>query len=170
MVFIRYLFRELTLPKNYLMALLIGLSINLLQGNGPFDSLVAYLVPVLVQAFSKAEMRFRNRERDLLARLPQHRADPVMVVDRKGQIVMASGKAWREHKPCHTVCTLQALFGEEPAEALLAEMNACPEGVASGTYLCPALGRPYTVHYCLEEGEWLVWLTAVLPESAGVPA
>ncbi len=81
--YLEKLFRELIAPVNYLLALGIGLVIQLLQGNPVLSSPVPYAVPVLVQAFSKSLLRFRARHNDLLLSLPGRREDQAFIVDRK---------------------------------------------------------------------------------------
>jgi hypothetical protein len=88
-----YLWVEFTSPINYLIAVLVGLIIQLGQGNAPWASLLPYLTPVVVQSFSKATVKYRDRYNRLLLQLPAERSDPALVVDRKGMIMAAAGRS-----------------------------------------------------------------------------
>jgi HD-GYP domain-containing protein (c-di-GMP phosphodiesterase class II) len=90
-IYISYILRELISPINYLIALLIGVLINLLQGGSPMFSAVPYLVPVAVQALSKGTVKFRSREMHLLVQLPKERIDPAFVMGPDGEVLACSG-------------------------------------------------------------------------------
>ncbi|MFW5827434.1 MAG: hypothetical protein ACOCU4_05045, partial [Alkalispirochaeta sp.] len=88
-----YLGAEFSAPINYLIAGLVGLIIQVGQGNVPWASVLPYLTPVVVQSFSKATVKFRGRYNRLLLQLPAERQDPAMVVDRQGVIMAAAGRS-----------------------------------------------------------------------------
>lgn len=87
-----YLLAELRSPINYLIAGVVGATILLLQGYSPLGSWIPYIVPVLVQSFSKAGLRYSNRGNEILLKLPQEREDPALVVSDTGEILAATGR------------------------------------------------------------------------------
>ncbi|MFO8042959.1 MAG: hypothetical protein R6U25_07145 [Alkalispirochaeta sp.] len=88
-----YLGVELSSPINYLIAGLVGLIIQVGQGNAPWASVLPYLTPIVVQSFSKATVKYRDRYNRLLLQLPAERHDPALVVDRDGVIMAAAGRS-----------------------------------------------------------------------------
>ena len=88
---LKYTGRELINPVTYLVAFLIGATINALQGNGLFFSAVPYVVPLFVQGFAKATLKFKTRDIDILCQLPAERQDPAFVINRQGLIIAAEG-------------------------------------------------------------------------------
>ncbi|MEX2444202.1 MAG: hypothetical protein WD492_11380 [Alkalispirochaeta sp.] len=88
-----YLWVEFASPINYVIAGLVGLIIQVGQGNAPWASLLPYLTPVVVQSFSKATVKYRDRYNRLLLQLPAERHDPALVVDRQGVIMAAAGRS-----------------------------------------------------------------------------
>jgi len=88
-----YLRVEFSSPINYLIAGLVGLIIQIGQGNLPWASVLPYLTPVIVQSFSKATVKYRDRYNRLLLQLPAERQDPALVVDRTGAIMAAAGRS-----------------------------------------------------------------------------
>jgi HD-GYP domain-containing protein (c-di-GMP phosphodiesterase class II) len=91
-VYLRYLAHEFLGPVNYLIAIGIGLLILTLQGSSPFASIVPYLVPIFVQAFSKSYVKFSSRHKEMLLSLPARRRDPVFLMNPDGSILLSSGK------------------------------------------------------------------------------
>ncbi len=68
-------------------ACLIGAAINAAQGKDIFFSAVPYVIPLLVQGFAKASLKFKIKDIDLLCQLPAERKDPAFVSDQKGRII-----------------------------------------------------------------------------------
>src|SRR6056297_3775007 len=91
-IFFRLLGKEFISPLNYLMAFLIGITISFFQGLGVFYSAVPFIVPIIVQAISKASVKFGNRNLNLLVRLPMERKDPAFVMNEKGSVIASEGK------------------------------------------------------------------------------
>ena len=97
-VFLKFLSKELINPITYLVAFLIGASINVFQGNSIFFSAIAYFVPIFVKVFAKASIKFKNSDMDFLCQLPAQRQDPVFVIDKDGRIVATAGNTRRLFK------------------------------------------------------------------------
>jgi len=87
----KYWFTEWARPINYLTALLVGIVINILQSKGPFGSVYPFLIPMLVQSFVRAGVRYKNRHAEILLQLPGERKDPAFVMDKGGQIITSAG-------------------------------------------------------------------------------
>ena len=117
-VFLKFLSKELINPITYLVAFLIGASINIFQGNSIFFSAVPYIVPLFVQGFAKASLRFKNRDMDILCQLPSQRQDPVFVVDKDGRIVATAGNT-RKLFEKNNIKKIHDLFENPEAKTIL---------------------------------------------------
>ncbi|MCG8702273.1 MAG: hypothetical protein MI922_29750 [Bacteroidales bacterium] len=91
LIYLKYLLKELISPINYILAFLIGFTINFFQGIGIFSSTVPFIVPIIVQSISKSGVKFKNRQVQTLVRLPQLRKDPTFVMKKSGEIVACDG-------------------------------------------------------------------------------
>jgi hypothetical protein len=94
LIYLKFLFLEVIQPINYAAAFLIGATINIAQGNTIFFSLVPYVVPVLVQAFTKASVKYGNRKKEILLMLPGECKDPAFVMNAKGKILASTGNSY----------------------------------------------------------------------------
>ena len=115
---LKYLAKELINPITYLVAFLIGATINTLQGNGLWSSAVPYIVPLFVQCFAKASKKFKNKDMDILCQLPAERQDPVFVIDKKGWVVATAGNTKKLFKR-HRIKKLHDMFEKSEAEMIL---------------------------------------------------
>ena len=116
--FAKYLGKEIISPINYVTAFLIGAAINIAQGQAIFFSSVPYVIPLFVQALSKASVRFKNRELYILSLLPAERKDPVFIIDSSGKIIVSKGKTNAFLKR-HLIDNIHQLFSAEDAKAIL---------------------------------------------------
>jgi hypothetical protein len=91
LLFLKFTGKELINPVTYLVAFLIGATINAAQGNSILFSAVPYVVPLFVQGFAKASLKFKNKDMDILCQLPAERKDPAFVIDREGGIIASEG-------------------------------------------------------------------------------
>jgi hypothetical protein len=115
---LKYLVKEFFNPITYLVAFLIGATINTLEGNGLWFSAVPYVVPLFVQNLAKASLKFKNREMDILCQLPAERHDPVFVVEGDGSVAATAGNTKMLFER-HHIKKLHDLFGNDEAETLL---------------------------------------------------
>ncbi|MGD8493856.1 MAG: hypothetical protein PVH44_09625, partial [Desulfobacterales bacterium] len=115
---LKYLAKELINPITYLVAFFIGATINTLQGNGLWFSAIPYIVPLFVQGFAKASIKFKNKDMDILCQLPAERQDPVFVIDKKGWVVATAGNTKKLFKK-HRIKKLDDLFEKSEAETIL---------------------------------------------------
>ncbi|MFA0963179.1 hypothetical protein AB9P05_15355 [Roseivirga sp. BDSF3-8] len=164
-----FLFNEFKEVKLYFLSALIGAAINSLQGHDIFGAWEPYLVPLLALSLTKALSAYRHRERDLIARMPEVRSEPVFVTEADGQIMLGAGKGWNTITTAG-IGSLGDLFGAEATNRLLDEMVLRQEGQSEDCYFSPAMGKTYHVHYCMEGENWLVWLSAVSSEELKVSA
>lgn len=161
-----YLRAELAAPVNYIIAVGIGAAILLLQGAGLFTSPVPYVVPVLVQAFSKSYIRFRARHTERLLSLPAEREDPAFIMDRGGAILLSSGKTQKLFADAG-VQSLGDLLREDDARRILEEISAAAAGAGHSSSVplefegySPLTERWYAVKISIKGGgeDVLVWL------------
>ena len=117
-LFLNFLGKELINPITYLVAFLIGATINAAQGNGLFFSAVPYVVPLLVQGFAKAYIKFKSRDMDILCQLPAERKDPAFVIDNEGRIVAIAGNTKTFFKK-NNIQKIHDLIGSPEARTLL---------------------------------------------------
>jgi serine phosphatase RsbU (regulator of sigma subunit) len=167
-LFLKYLAKELINPITYLIAFLIGATINTLQGNGIWFSAVPYIVPLFVQGIAKASIKFKNKDIDILCQLPAERQDPVFVVDKKGRVVAAAGNTKKFFKS-HRIEKLYDLFEKSEAETIL---NATKE-IRTKWQTEPLelnskiTGKWYQVKTKLGEGgHVLIWLDEISSRKA----
>jgi len=118
LVYLKFLSKELINPISYLIAFLIGASINTLQGNGILFSAVPYAVPLFVQSFAKASIKFKNKEMDILCQLPAERQDPVFVIAKDGRIAATAGNTKILFKK-NNIKRIHDLFGTSESETIL---------------------------------------------------
>lgn len=160
LLYFRFLCQELISPVNYLMAGLIGITINHFQGLGMFGSLVPFVVPVLVQTVSKATVKYQNRELNLLAQLPGRRPYPAFVLDNQGKLAAHAGLT-RELFKEKSIGSAEELFGDQ-LKALLASVRQ--QGQFYGTLELPGLQDCYDVQAEYIDNCFLVWLSPATAE------
>jgi hypothetical protein len=117
-LYLKFLGKEFINPITYLVAFLIGATINTLQGNGIWFSAVPYIVPLFVQGFAKASVKFKNKDMDILCQLPAERQDPVFVVDKNGWVVATAGNTKKLFEQ-HHIKKINDLFEKSEAETIL---------------------------------------------------
>jgi HD-GYP domain-containing protein (c-di-GMP phosphodiesterase class II) len=156
-----YLGAELISPINYGIAAGIGAAILLLQGSGLFSTAVPYVVPVLVQSFSKSYLKFRNRHAERLLSLPGKRSDPAFIMDRKGGILLSSGETRRRFAEAG-IGTLRDLLEEETAAEIVDHLPG-ESGTKEFQAYSPVFERWYAVKVSTEKGQddVLVWFRDV---------
>jgi serine phosphatase RsbU (regulator of sigma subunit) len=125
-VFLKFLGKELISPITYLVAFLIGASINVFQGNSIFFSAVPYVVPLFVQGFAKASLRFKAKDIGLLCQLPAERKDPAFVMNRWGRIVASEGNTKRFLKE-YNIQKIDELFNSQQVTTILASAGRTPD-------------------------------------------
>ena len=124
---LKFFGKELINPITYLVAFLIGATINTLQGNGIFFSAVPYVVPLFVQGFAKATLRFKSKDIDILCQLPAERKDPAFVMNKQGLIIAAEGNTkalFNEHR----ILKIHHLFNAEDVGAILYAASRITDG------------------------------------------
>jgi len=117
-LYLKFLGKELVNPITYLVAFLIGATINTLQGKGIWFSAVPYIVPLFVQGFAKASVKFKNKDMDILCQLPAERQDPVFVIDKDGWVVASAGNTKKLFEQ-HHIKKIVDLFEKSEAETIL---------------------------------------------------
>ena len=167
-VFLKFLGKELINPITYFVAFLIGASINVFQGNSIFFSAVPYVVPLFVQGFAKASLRFKAKDMELLCQLPAQRTDPAFVMDRQGRIVASEGNTKHFFKK-YKIRTLDELFNDREVKTILAGDGR----KSDDTYQEPMelyseiTGKWYQVKTRAERGDHiLVWLDEISSRKA----
>jgi serine phosphatase RsbU (regulator of sigma subunit) len=165
---LKYLAKELINPITYLVAFLIGATINTLQGNGLWFSAVPYIVPLFVQGFAKASIKFKNKDMDILCQLPAERQDPVFVIDKKGLVVATAGNTKALFQE-HHIKKLHDLFEKSEAETIL---KATDEIRAKWQFdplelNSKVTGKWYQVKTKIgESGHVLIWLDEISSRKA----
>ena len=160
-IFFRLLGKEFISPLNYLMAFLIGITINFFQGLGVFYSAVPFIVPIIVQGISKASVKFGNRNLNLLVRLPMERKDPAFVMNERGVIIASEGKT-KDFLEKHSVEIFSDLFESQKVSTIkgLIHQTCYQEGYQSKEWYSPKVGKWFTVHLKADplSNNLLVWL------------
>ena len=107
-IYTRFVFLEALNPWIYLNARLIGTTICLLTQN---YSIVPYLVPLLVQVFTRASVKYRQRDINALVELPAQTDDPVFIMDEQGEIILSTGKT-KQLLEAHAISNVRHLIGD----------------------------------------------------------
>lgn len=155
--------RELIRPTTYVMAALMGVAIQLIQGQPLFGSWAVFVVPVVVQVATRSVVQYRQRHLSRLLALPAEHESPAFVMDGQGRIVAAAGRTQellRERGVTH----LKELLGEDGAARLLGRIrHPAPNGNGNGEEALELYSEPMNVWYSVKThaghgGDWLVWL------------
>lgn len=116
--------REFRNPLIYLTSALIGLFFIWMM-NAP--SIIAFLMPFIVQTAVHAMLTFRSRDVDTLLMLPGQREDPAFIMDLKGSIVSASGKTEQLFKE-NSIKNIIDLIETEGFDRLINNLDQrCPD-------------------------------------------
>ena len=160
-IFFKFLGKEFITPLNYIMAFIIGITINYFQGLGVFYSAVPFIVPIIVQAISKASVKFGNRNLNLLVRLPMERKDPAFVMNTTGEIVASEGKT-RDFLNKHSIVNFSDLFENQTVSSIkdFIHQTCYIDGHQMKEWYSPLLERWYTIHMKADSfsNNVLVWL------------
>jgi serine phosphatase RsbU (regulator of sigma subunit) len=167
-VFLKFLGQELINPITYLIAFLIGATINAFQGNGIFFSAVPYVVPLFVQGIAKASLKFKSKDMDILCQLPAERKDPAFVIDRAGRIIASEGNTKTFFKN-NNIEKIHDLFGKPEGDDILtavedikADREIEPLELYSGI-----AGKWYQVQTKIGAGDHiLIWLDEISSRKA----
>lgn len=79
-------------PVNYITSLIIGILINILEGEVNLLTPLIILVPLVVEVFSKSIVNYLNREKSRLMMLPGERENPTFLMDGDGDIMITTGR------------------------------------------------------------------------------
>ncbi len=90
-IYLTFFGLELIRPLNYMVALIIGVVIDLGLGHHIFNSPIPYVIPLLVQSFFQSILKFRTRNRDCLLQLYRERTDPAFIMNAAGRILASTG-------------------------------------------------------------------------------
>ena len=78
-IFLRCLMKELLNPVIYLVSLMVGALINLLQSGMVFYSWAPYVIPILVQILTRSWLGFRNQNSEGLMSISSERDEPSFI-------------------------------------------------------------------------------------------
>ncbi len=161
-LYLKYLSREMIDPLNYIIAFVIGIIINFFQGEGIFSSAIPFIIPVLVQAISKASAKYNNHEYELLVRLPIERTDPAFVIDRSGNVVAHMGQT-RSYFKKYRIKNIKELIDVEPGFAdSLQDISTSGEIFKTTAYSTP-MDKPYKINIKADSHSQylLVWMDEI---------
>lgn len=158
-IFLRCLARELINPVIYIIGFFVGGLINILQSGMLFYSLVPFLIPVLVQVFTRSWLSFRNRNNDKLMTISMERDEPSFICDDLGKFLVISGRS-TDYLKRERIDSLSRLFGGVPKAdpALLADAEMSGQVIELES---PVLKRIYAIRCRKSDVGWMVWLVDV---------
>jgi len=163
-----FLGKEFLRPVNYATAFAIGAIINIGMGFGVSHHLLPYIVPVIIQAFSKASVNFKHRDMDMLLGLPAERMDPAFVMDHNGNIAASLGQTYNFFKS-NNISAFHHLFSKQDTKDVLETCGKHDEKSNINTYeLHSALvNKWYQVKTKIDQntGYILVWLDNVTQQK-----
>lgn len=147
---LKYICLEFINPFNYILAIIVGLLINITTSGNALTSITPFLVPIFVQSISKGMMRFKNRFMEKLLLLPKERDDPAFIMDSTGKIVTSIGKT---EKLFHdNGITNITDYLEIPTDAITRNSDKSYSKVTK---------KWYSSHVKFIDNNYLVWLTDI---------
>ena len=167
-VYTKFLGQEMVNPITILTACLIGAAINAAQGHDIFFSAVPYVIPLLVQGFAKASLKFKIKDIELLCQLPAERKDPAFVSDQKGRIISAQGLT-KKFFHDNNIQKIHHLFGNSEVKTILqATENTMEKPAAEPLELYSEItGKWYQVQIKIGAGDHLlIWLDDISSRKA----
>jgi hypothetical protein len=168
LVYVKFLGQEIINPITILTAFLIGAAVNLAQGKYIFLSAVPYVIPLLVQGFAKASLKFKIKDIDLLCQLPAERQDPAFVCDRQGCIISAQGVT-KKFFHDNNILKIQQLFGNTDTKTILQATESTLEKPATDPLelYSESIGKWYQVQTKIGGGDHvLIWLDDISSRKA----
>ena len=120
-IYLRYAGKEFISPINYILAFLVGTIIGFSQNHSIFNSPIPFVVPLLVQVFSKSAVKFQHRKKERLMQLPDKRADPAFLMNSEGLILESTGNTYNLFKE-NNINTIYKFFGH-PDDCSLEKLN-----------------------------------------------
>jgi serine phosphatase RsbU (regulator of sigma subunit) len=167
--FAKYLVKEFVSPINYVTTFLIGAVINIAQGQTIFFSSAPYVIPLFVQTLSKASVRYKNRELDILSLLPAERKDPVFIIDSSGKIIASKGKT-KAFLKRHLIDNIHEVFSADDVKATLelATKNGDSLSAKSFEFYSKSVSKWYQVQVKLADPSSyiLVWFDDITLRKA----
>jgi serine phosphatase RsbU (regulator of sigma subunit) len=167
-IYVKFLGQELINPITILTACLIGAAINATQSKDIFFSAVPYVIPLLVQGFAKASLKFKTKDIDLLCQLPAERKDPAFVSDREGRIISAQGIT-KTFFHDNNIQEIHHLFGNSEVKTILqvAENNTEVTVADPLELYSVSIGKWYQVQTKIGGGDHiLIWLDEISSHKA----
>lgn len=113
--FVHFLGREAVRPVHIIYPVLVGLSLAIVVPQLSLLQPEIYLVPFALLVLGRTVFRTRTYRRDLLIQLPQERPDPAFVMNRRGDIIAATGKT-EALLQRHGIATLRGFFPDEEGD------------------------------------------------------
>lgn len=160
---------EFKRPSLYINSFFIGLIVNYFSNHDPFFSFVPYLVPLIVQVFSRCSTAYANRHSTMLSLLPKEREDPVFIANMDGEILLSSGKT-KVLLELHQIKTVKDFFGKEGAGKILKQIESSKTNSEPIQCFSPKTLRWYKVKLKVANPDGkdeavLIWLTDFMAEK-----
>ena len=125
--FVHFLGREAVRPVHIVYPVLVGLSLAIVVPDLPLGHPAIYLVPFLLLVVIRTVFRIRTYRQDLLIQLPQERPDPAFVMNRRGDIIAATGKT-EALLQRHGITNLRGFFPNEEGDPVNQCLDLPTEG------------------------------------------
>ncbi len=158
-IFLRCLMKELLNPVIYLVSLMVGALINLLQSGMIFYSWAPYVIPILIQILTRSWLSFRNRNNERLMSISSERDEPSFICDINGNFLVTSGRP-AEYLKSEGITDLSSFFGGDSR----ADPPNLAEALKSGQVIemeSPVLNRIFAVRSRESIEGWMIWLIDV---------
>ncbi|MDX2470797.1 MAG: HD domain-containing protein [SAR324 cluster bacterium] len=121
--FYRFCIIEVINFKILINAALIGGSINWFGTGDVFATPMGFVIPFLVQIFSRASVGYKNRYQALLSMLPLEREDPAFIMDHSGNVVLSGGKS-KEFFAEHQITNISQFLGKRAVGEIIAQFES----------------------------------------------
>ncbi|MCK5675005.1 MAG: HD domain-containing protein [Spirochaetales bacterium] len=158
-IYLRFVGLELISPLNYLLAFIVGTIIGFSQNLSLFTSPIPFVVPLLVQVFSKSAVKFQHRKKERLMQLPDKRVDPAFLMNKDGRILESTGNTYKLFKE-NKIETIYKFFGH-PDDCSLEQLNV-------KSCYSPVTHKWYSIKISQPDdcGDLLVWFNNITDRVA----
>ncbi len=153
--YLKLLWKEIKSPITFFLAVLVGFFINILEQVSLTSSVIPYIIPFLVQVFTKASVKYMHLSKDLLLSLPEQREDPVFITTPRGVITAMAGKTKELCDSNHIKTIHDFLEGIGQSDEL--------SQLAGKSFFSDVTNKWYTVELKKTENRYLIWLNDTTP-------
>ncbi len=161
--FSRLVVDELQKPGNYIIAILIGLALNLIGSFALPSVYTSTIVTFVILVFTQAAIRLGRQYEERLFLLPAKRQDPAFLMDEDGNVLAASGKTKALFEQLE-ISNISQLIGESLLADIVVSYQQQEPSSDFEAYV-EQVARWYRVRTTLADGQYLVWFSDITQQK-----